>query len=87
MRFHDTRHNFASRLVKEGVDIITVKNLLGHSSVTITERYTHSSQKQSKEAVERLVKDAETPGNFWNISRMNNAEAKTMEVSRLLSMN
>ena len=53
----------------------------------ITERYTHSSQKQAKEAVERLVKDAKTLGNFLNISRMKNAETETMGVSHLLSMN
>ncbi len=54
LRFHDLRHTFASRLVERGADIITVKELLGHSSVKMTERYTHSSSKQKRQAVELL---------------------------------
>ncbi len=53
-RFHDLRHTFASRLVQRGVDLITVKDLLGHSSVKITERYTHSNYEQKRSAVEAL---------------------------------
>jgi len=54
LRFHDLRHTFGSRLVERGVDIITVKDLLGHSTVKITERYTHSNQEQKIRAVELL---------------------------------
>lgn len=52
--FHDLRHTFASRLVRKGVDLITVKDLLGHYSVKTTERYTHSNQEQKRKAVELL---------------------------------
>lgn len=52
--FHDLRHTFASRLVRSGVDLITVKDLLGHYSVRTTERYTHSNQEQKRKAVELL---------------------------------
>ena len=38
--FHYLRHTFASRLVRSGVDLITVKDLLGHYSVRTTERDT-----------------------------------------------
>ena len=55
LRFHDLRHTFASRLVAKGVDLITIKELLGHHSVRITERYTHSYSEQKKRAVERLT--------------------------------
>src|SRR5262249_20889668 len=37
------RHTFASRLVNRGVDIVTVQQLLGHLSVTVTMRYTHTN--------------------------------------------
>ncbi len=37
------RHTFASRLVSRGVDIVTVQQLLGHSDVTVTMRYTHAN--------------------------------------------
>jgi len=51
----DLRHTFASRLVERGVDLITVKELLGHHSVVITQRYTHSSSEQKRKAVENLA--------------------------------
>ena len=59
LRFHDLRHAFASRLVEKGVDLITVKDLLGHSSVKTTERYTHSQKEQKKRAVELLEENQE----------------------------
>ena len=55
LRFHDTRHTFASRLVAVGVDLITVKELLGHHSVRVTERYTHANAEQKRNAVEGLA--------------------------------
>jgi integrase len=57
LRFHDLRHTFASRLVRMGVDLITVKEILGHSSVTITERSTHTLQEQKQRAVDLLAGD------------------------------
>jgi integrase len=54
LRFHDLRHTFASRLVKAGVDLITVRDLLGHFSVRVTQRYTHSCMDQKKRAIELL---------------------------------
>jgi integrase len=56
LRFHDLRHTFASRLVAAGVDLITVKELLGHHSVRMTERYTHSSTDQKRRAVASLTR-------------------------------
>ena len=53
------RHTFATRLIENGVDVVTVKELLGHSSLVVTQRYTHSNSNLKKAAVESLVKETE----------------------------
>ncbi len=52
--WHTLRHTFASRLVNRGVDIVTVQELLGHSTVTVTMRYTHTNLDSKRAAVEKL---------------------------------
>jgi site-specific recombinase XerD len=54
LRFHDLRHTFATRLVHAGVDIITLKDLLGHTKITTTARYTHPLADDKMAAVKRL---------------------------------
>ncbi|TKC83431.1 site-specific integrase [Trinickia terrae] len=54
-RIHDLRHTFASWLVMSGESLYVVRDLLGHSSVTVTERYAHLSPHQGRAAVQRLL--------------------------------
>ena len=53
-RFHDLRHTFASQLVMAGIDITSVKELLGHKSLTMTMRYSHLSPGHKRKAVHVL---------------------------------
>ena len=41
IRFHDLRHTFASNFLMSGGSIYDLRQILGHSSVQVTERYTH----------------------------------------------
>ena len=55
--FHDLRHTFASWLVMAGIDLTTIKELLGHKDVKMTLRYAHLSQSHVKNAVKVLDND------------------------------
>lgn len=48
---HALRHTFATRLVEEDVPLGTVKDLLGHASITTTQIYTHKNTELEREAV------------------------------------
>lgn len=54
-RVHDMRHTFASWLVMAGTSLQVVKELLGHSSITVTERYAHLAPHIGRSAVQLLL--------------------------------
>jgi integrase len=53
-RIHDMRHTFATRLVQNGVDLYKVQKLLGHKSITMTQRYAHHYPESLRSSVEVL---------------------------------
>jgi len=51
---HVLRHTYGSHLVMNGVDVQTIKDLMGHSSIMTTAIYLHTDPKHRREAVARL---------------------------------
>jgi site-specific recombinase XerD len=54
IHFHTLRHSFASNLVQKGVPLYTIKELLGHSSISTTEIYSHLNMETLREAIKKL---------------------------------
>jgi len=53
-KIHDMRHTFASNLIMNGVDLMTVKELLGHKTIEMTFRYSHLAPDHKMRAVNVL---------------------------------
>jgi integrase len=64
--WHDWRHDLGSHLVMKGESIYTVKDLLRHSDVRVTERYAHLAPGHLKAALERLAEDEPAPPSVPN---------------------
>ena len=53
-RFHDLRHTFATMLLLKGANLVQIKELMGHSSVKITEIYLDVLPKTKSDTVNKL---------------------------------
>jgi site-specific recombinase XerD len=42
LRWHDLRHSYGSMLVAGGIDLVSVKEAMGHAQLTTTSRYLHA---------------------------------------------
>jgi integrase len=58
--FHTLRHTYASWMVQNGESLYTVKELLGHSTLAMTERYSHLAKDNLKNAVKRFEASLKT---------------------------
>jgi integrase len=53
-RVYDLRHTFGSRAAMAGVDLATLKELMGHSNISITMRYVHPTPEHKQQAIQKL---------------------------------
>ena len=69
-RIHDLRHTCASWLVSAGVQLPAVRDLLGHSSIQMTERYAHLSPENVRAAVGALDGVAQNCHTNFNLTNL-----------------
>jgi integrase len=53
-KFHDLRHTAGTRLADTGADAFAIAEVLGHTSLQMTKRYTHATDERKRRAVEAL---------------------------------
>jgi site-specific recombinase XerD len=58
-RFHDFRHDFASKLLRRTGNLKVVKRALNHASITTTTRYAHVTDDEVAEAMDQLAQERE----------------------------
>ncbi len=51
LTFHDLRHTFGTRLADAGVDVVKIKELMGHASIATTMRYIHATDQGKRGAI------------------------------------
>jgi integrase len=69
LRFHDTRHTFATRLRANGVHEWDIRDLLGHTTTRMTSVYTHQTPANLRQAVTTLGQSK--PGRVVRFPRKN----------------
>ena len=57
IRFHDLRHTAASFMVKGGASLVAIRDVLGHSNLSVTSRYSHLGIADMQSAVEKMTKN------------------------------
>ena len=75
-RFHDLRHTVATRLTECNIDLVVVKELLGHSKIETTMRYAHAVPKRKIEAIEILNSYNDNQQHTKNYQLMDNQKSK-----------
>ena len=85
--WHTLRHTFASRLLDRGVDIVTVQQLLGHSTVTVTMRYTHTNLDSKRAAVAKLAPYCDKSVTICTTMQQSASKPSKLSHSRVVSYN
>ncbi len=78
--FHTLRHTFASWLAIQGTPILTLKELMGHKSLAMTERYSHLMPDVKREAIKGLARAFEEAEGEGRARVIEMAQAKRREL-------
>ncbi len=70
--FHSLRHTFASWLAIQGTPIFTIAKLMGHKSISMSERYSHLSPDHKRDAINGLEATLKKHGKVLRIRKARN---------------
>ncbi|MGA2716785.1 MAG: tyrosine-type recombinase/integrase [Bryobacteraceae bacterium] len=74
---HSLRHSFGTRLGESGADAFTIMKLMGHSTVTVSQRYVHPSPEAVELAYERMTTLSLQRAATVSATLMNNEHARS----------
>jgi len=60
-RFHDLRHTSASHFVMNGGDLLALKEILGHSTLDMVQRYAHLASEHKRKQLNKLAENFHIP--------------------------
>ena len=63
LHFHDLRHTFASQWMMAGGELYSLRDILGHKTIAMTQRYAHLSPAYKRKMVERMEQIWAKPAN------------------------
>ena len=74
---HDLRHTFGTRAAEAGAPLRAIQDVMGHSSITMTERYAHATHEGKRRVVEAAGLKRERWSSKW---RQKVVEVKSLDV-------
>jgi len=80
-RFHDLRHTFATRLIRNGVDLYTVQKLGRWKTVTMVQRYAHHQSESLRTAIEMIDDKKSRLSQFYHNPLKNEKRVVTLNVT------
>jgi len=81
--WHTLRHTFASQLASKGASMQAIKDLLGHSTLTMTLRYAHLAPETLRDTIELL--EPQQPSKVWATSGQRDIPAAPINLETLFA--